>query len=47
MVNKYKDVFTGLGLINSNATIYIDNTVPPVVDHPRRIPHTISEQIRK
>ena len=47
MVNKYKDVFTGLGLIKSNAKIYIDNTVPPVIDPPRRIPHAIFDQVKK
>ena len=41
MVNKYEDVFTGLGLIKSNEKIYIDNTIPPVIDPPRRIPHAI------
>ena len=47
MVNTYEDVFTGLGLIKSNAKIHIDKTVTPVVDPPRKIPHAISEQVRQ
>lgn len=47
MVNKYTDIFNGLGTIKVNAKIHIDTTVEPVIDPPRRIPHAIKDDVRK
>ena len=47
MVSKFKDVFHGLGLINSNAVIHTDPNIVPVVDPPRRIPFAIQNEVKK
>ena len=47
LVNKYNDIFKGLGLVKTDAHIYIDNTVEPCIDPPRRIPHAIQPAVRK
>ena len=41
LVSHYTDVFKGLGLIKSDATIHIDKTIPPVIDPPGKIPYAI------
>ena len=46
LVNNYLDIFSGLGKIKSNATIYVDEEVQPVIDPPRRIPHAIKEKVK-
>ena len=38
LVNKYNELFQGLGIIKVNAHIHIDENVTPIVDPPRRIP---------
>ena len=45
LVSIFKDVFSGLGLIKSNAVIHIDKTVNPVIDPPRKIPFVIQDQV--
>ena len=47
MVNIYKDVFEGLGKIKVGAKIYVDETVEPVIDPPRRIPHSIIDDVKR
>ena len=47
LVSEYRDVFTGLGLIKSNANIYIDSSVEPCIDPPRRIPYAIQNQVKQ
>ena len=46
MVKKYNDVFNGLGLIKTDAKLYIDKNVQPSIDPPRRIPHAISHKVK-
>ena len=46
MVKSYNDIFTGLGLIKTGATIHIDNNVTPVIDPPRRIPCAIEKKVK-
>ena len=47
MVSQFNDVFSGLGLIKSNATIHVDKNVSPVIDLPLKIPFAIQDQVRK
>ena len=47
MVSEYTDVFSGLGLIKTNATIHIHSCIPSVVDPPKRIPHAIHNQVKQ
>lgn len=37
----YKDVFTGIGLIDGEYHIVLDDTIPPVIHAPRRVPITM------
>ena len=45
--NYYADVFMGLCRIKVGAKIHVDSLIPPVIDPPRRIPHTISDDVSK
>ena len=45
LLSQYHDVFNGLGLIKTNATIHTDPKVIPVVDPPRCIPYAIYNQV--
>ena len=45
-VKKYNHVFNGLGLIKSEAHIFVDNNVQPCIDPPRRIPHAIENDVK-
>ena len=47
LVNRYSDVFKGLGLIKTEAHLYVDNTIEPTIDAPRKIPIAIQENVRK
>ena len=47
MVSHFNDVFSGLGLNKSNATIHVDKNVTPVIDPPHKIPFAIQDQVRK
>ena len=46
MVNKYADIFKGLGLIKTNAHIFTDKNVQSHIDPPRRIPHSIVDNVK-
>ena len=44
---KYPDVFNGVGeLLNYETKIYIDDTVPPVAQRPRRIPFALQTKVQ-
>ena len=47
MVNRYNDVSQGLGVIKVIVTIPVDPSVPSVIDSPRRVPHTITDDVHK
>ena len=47
IVEEFRDVFTGLGCVQSNYHLYTDPTVEPAVDPPRRIPHAIRDQVKE
>ena len=47
LLEKYSDVFKGLGCIAKNYHLDTDKHVTPVVDPPRRIPHAIQDKVKK
>jgi len=47
ILSEFSDVFTGIGSIPGEHHIVIDNTVPPVVHPPRRIPLTVEAKLKK
>jgi hypothetical protein len=47
LTKQYKDVFTGLGCIQSNYKIQLDTKEPPTVDPPRRIPHSLQDSVKR
>ena len=46
LVSEYPDVFSGLGLIKSNAHIHVCDQIEPCIDPPRRIPYAIQAKVR-
>lgn len=46
ILSKYKDVFTGLGELEGEYKIKIDETVKPVIHAPRKVPVAIREQLK-
>lgn len=47
LLQEYKDVFEGLGDLPGEYHIVTDNTVPPVVHPPRRVPVALRNQIKE
>ena len=47
LLEKYKDVFGGLGDLPGEYHIVTDDTVPPVVHPPRRVPVALRDQIKE
>ncbi|XP_037958998.1 uncharacterized protein K02A2.6-like [Teleopsis dalmanni] len=46
IINKYNDVFEGLGKIEGKILLEIDNNMPPRNEAPRRIPISLREQLK-
>ena len=47
ILNKYADVFDGIGCFEGEYHIPLDSTVPPVVHSPRRVPVTLREPLKE
>ena len=47
LLEEYKDVFGGLGDLPGEYHIVTDDTVPPVVHPPRRVPVALKDQIKE
>ena len=47
MIENYEDLFTGLGRLGDEYTIYIDEKVPPVINAPRRVPYALMEPLKE
>jgi hypothetical protein len=47
LATEFKDVFTGLGCISSNYKLVVDKNVPPSIDPPRRIPHSMHDKVKE
>ena len=47
ILDKYKDVFDGIGLFEGKCSIQIDPTVPPVVHPPRRVPVSLKDRLQE
>ena len=47
ILSEFSDVFTGIGSIPGEHHIVIDDTVPPVIHPPRRIPLTVEAKLKK
>ena len=46
LAEEFKEVFSGLGCIESDYKLVLDKSVPPTVDPPRRIPHSLHEKVK-
>lgn len=46
IINKYQEVFTGLGKIGSRCKIEMDATMRPVIHAPRRVPFSYQQLLR-
>lgn len=46
IINKYQDVFQGLGKLKGDITLEIDNNITPKSEPPRRIPIALREQLK-
>lgn len=46
IINKYKDVFHGLGKLKGDITLEIDNKITPRSEPPRRIPIALRKQLK-
>jgi len=46
ILDEFSDLFTGIGSIAGEHHIVIDDTVPPVVHPPRRIPLTVEAKLK-
>ena len=46
ILDEFSDLFTGIGSIPGEHHIVIDDTVPPVVHPPRRIPLTVEAKLK-
>ena len=47
LLGEYKDVFGGLGDLPGEYHIVTDDTVPPVIHPPRRVPVALRDQIKE
>ena len=47
VLKEFKDVFTGLGRLETPYRIQLDTAVQPVVHHPRRIPVAIHSALKE
>ena len=46
LVDGYKDVFSGLGVILSQYHIEVDPNIQPCIDPPRRVAHALTSQVK-
>ena len=47
ILNKYADLFDGIGCFEGEYHITLDSTVPPVVNSPRRVPVVLREPLKR
>ena len=47
ILNKYADVFDGIGCFEGEYRITVDSTVPPVLHSPRRVPVALREPLKE
>ena len=47
ILKDYKDIFSGIGALPGVYDIELDDSVPPVQNRPRRIPHTMRAAVQE
>ena len=47
VIKEFDEVFTGLGEMPGEHHIVVDDTTPPVIHPPRRVPIAIEEKLKK
>lgn len=47
IIEKYNDVFDGIGKVEGKISLEIDNTVKPIVQAPRRVPVMLKDEFKK
>lgn len=47
LIEKYSDVFNGLGLLQNECNLRIRDNVEPIIEPPRKIPFKLNERLRK
>ena len=47
LINKFPNIFNGIGLLDGTYTIKLNDSAEPVINPPRRVPDSLKEPLRK